>query len=303
MFPAGSKKKVIRKIVKKKPASSAPSTPAQSEGTLPYTTSFGSLQGNTDGADHYTGGYSQWREEQPDLWPSWQWPPYGWRPSQYQNAFWDENNPYHQYRYYNWDGSSPEPATPKGKQPELRSPDTQSTLLSRSTSSLSQEVQLATEQLQRCTTAQQLDFEQHVTEAGGPTQHPAVETPATAGGRDQREGPNVETPGGGGEEPRPEVPSGQNQVPPAGGNQEPPPHAQGEGNQPQNPNQPSAQPAGVGGTGEIPAESQHEVEMTADQLANVETRKKAAHARYMRYFRSIRSLILGVNAILVSYNS
>ena len=120
-------------------------------------------------------------------------------------------------------------------------------------------------------------------------------------GGSEREGPTVETPGGGGEEgPPPEVPSEQNQVPPIGGNQEPLQHAAGGGNGPQNPNQPGAQPAGVGGTPEIPAESQQEVEMTADQLANVETRKKAAHARYMRYFRSIRSLIFSINASLVS---
>ena len=233
--------------MKRKPASPAPSTPAQSEQTLPYTTTHDPFPEQHEWADHYTGGYSQWREEHPELWPNWQWPPYGWRPSQYQSAFWDENNPYRHYRYYDWDANPP-PTTPQGKCPELRSPDTQSTLLSHSNSSLSEEVRDATEQLQRCTTAEQLTFQQRMCQAGEGTEHPTVETPADAGGGDQREGPTVETPGGGGEEgPPPEVPTEQNHVPPVGGNQEPLQQAAGGGNGPQNPNQPGAQPAGVGG--------------------------------------------------------
>ena len=114
----------------------------------------------------------------------------------------------------------------------------------------------------------------------GGAKGPTVETPAVAGGGDQ--------------------PQEVNQAPPVGSNQEPPPQASGGGNEPHNQNQPAAQPAGEGGTGEIPAESQQEMEMTEDQLANVELRKKAAHARYMRYFRSIRSLILSINTTLVS---
>lgn len=83
---------------------------------------------------------------------------------------------------------------------------------------------------------------------------------------DQREGPTVETPGGGGEEgPPPEVPSEQNQMPPGG-------VIRNLCNKPQvgkratEPKPTWSSACRCGGTPEIPAESQQEVEMTADQL-------------------------------------
>ena len=191
MFPTGRRRKVFRKIIKRKQGSPAPNTPTPSEQTLPYTATLESFPGQQEWANYYTGGYSQWREEQPDMWSQWQWPPHGWQPSKYQDAYWDESNPYHKYRYYKWD-TSPEQATPEGKRPELRSPDTQSTLITRSSSGVSTEVEEAMEELQRCTTAEQLTFEQRMAEAGERPEHPTVETPEVPTGG--AKGPTVETP-------------------------------------------------------------------------------------------------------------
>ena len=50
----------------------------------------------------YTGGVSQWREYDEDNWKYWDWPPHGWRPSEYHDAYTNKASPYYRYNHYEW---------------------------------------------------------------------------------------------------------------------------------------------------------------------------------------------------------
>ena len=104
--------------------------------------------------DYYQGGYSQWREyETESAWNSWDWPPAGWRPSEFQNCYWDESSKYYRYNNVQWgsdnshDRHTPEP-TKVDTPPEAYA----DTYVVRGQSFLD-------EQLQRCKTGDQEHFQ------------------------------------------------------------------------------------------------------------------------------------------------
>ena len=86
--------------------------------------------------DYYSGGVSQWREDDEANWDNYDWPPCNWRPYSWQNASWDRSSAYYQYNDYDWNHEKQKktsaPVTPAKVQPEA-SPT--STDLSRSGSS------------------------------------------------------------------------------------------------------------------------------------------------------------------------
>ena len=93
-------------------------------------------------------------------WKHWDWPPRDWRPSKFHASYWDTSSRWHDYNTYNWEQSPVEcpPCTSPASRPTLLlSPDsdaTKSLASQRSHSSMSLEVDAVTEQLQRCTTGE-----------------------------------------------------------------------------------------------------------------------------------------------------
>ena len=61
-------------------------------------------------SDQYAGGVSQWREECEELWDNWDWPPQGWFPNSWQRASWDPSSSYYKYNKRDWE-KQPEPQT------------------------------------------------------------------------------------------------------------------------------------------------------------------------------------------------
>ena len=57
-------------------------------------------------ASHYDGGSSQWREEAEEQWSEWDWPPRDWRPNTWQKAWWDKHSDYYRYNHYDWNRES-----------------------------------------------------------------------------------------------------------------------------------------------------------------------------------------------------
>lgn len=81
---------------------------SSSQDTLPDSDSVHSISSPTSVApseyeNAYTGGYSQWREyENEDAWDMWDWPPYGWRPSAHHRSYWDSSSNYYRFNDYKW---------------------------------------------------------------------------------------------------------------------------------------------------------------------------------------------------------
>lgn len=290
---------LVRKVIKKKKTSTGlvavPSTPVEPEqkatcpatpveydkvpGT-PSTLPYGRFQSHAVLLDHdqhhYDGAYSQWREEAPDMWHLWDWPPKGWRPSKWQRSYWDSSDPYYGYNTYTWDReewwnpSSEEPSTsgtetqtPPPGPGQLRSPDTVSTLLSRSDSELAR-VNETIDGLQRANTVEQVTFEQKLNQAAEPS-------PGEGQGNLGEEAKESEV-----------EPDDRKQNGTAPSHEAPaPPKKDNKGQQQV---EPSAS-----------QEADAEAQITEEQLKDHEKRRKAAKARYMRYYRSIRSQSLSVN--------
>ena len=133
-------KKILKKVKKAKIDDQLAGKPTPPEVQVDLTKEDGHEPSKVQG-DHYNGGWSQWREEAEDNWSKWDWPPQGWRPQKWHAAYYDVNNPYHHYRYYNWDNhdgnEAPPPSDGKEGSPpstpstgtRLTSPDSQSTLV------------------------------------------------------------------------------------------------------------------------------------------------------------------------------
>ena len=113
-------------------ASASPHTPTPS-------TSPGVSASSGAGA----GGYSQWREESEweDHWNQWDWPPHeSWTPQPWQQSHWDRSS-----TWYKWNRHAASPVTPT------------TVAYSRQSSRSMHDVDIS-EDLRRCTTADQVSF-------------------------------------------------------------------------------------------------------------------------------------------------
>jgi len=185
----GCKRKVIkvRKVIKKKKSSPAgeresssepiPTTPAASVASTRLSSPSSTATPSQE--DYYQGSWSQWRNE-PEYegqWDKWQWPPAGWRPSRFHEAFYDQSSQYYRYNTFDWDTwdrkqktidlwGTPTEAAPTTPHAPTKSGEPISQL-----SRGSSEVSLVRQQLQRCSTSDQLaaNLQNRLDEAEGDT--------------------------------------------------------------------------------------------------------------------------------------
>ena len=210
-------------------------------------------------SDHYDGGYSQWREYDEASWDRWDWPPRDWRPEAFQEASWNKDSAYYHYNTYDWQkGSTTTPPT--------------STPSSKYSRSFSEDLEDVTNQLMRCNTGDVSYFSQRLDAVATPTppkdkesveKHTAQEAPAA---------PKEQVYGGGTVAP-----------------------VTGSGGTPGT--EPAAAPKGPSDVLLKDALQELEkaivaevaVELTEEEKAARAEQKRRAHARYMRYYRNIRS--------------
>ena len=210
---------------------------------------------------YYTGGVSQFREYEESNWKYWDWPPHGWRPSKHHDAYWDTSSYYYRYNHYDWKWPCDQVQDTPFKQ---TSPQTVR-------SDSLEEVEHAARVL-RATSGQLI-------EAPGamPSSHQVVHGAPEAG--------NVIPPVA---EPKvnPSDPAPVTQTvgtPEVAGAKPAPPVAQNA-----NPSAKDAQVA-AGTLSQENATDQSKDTLTEEMKMALAKKRLAAHARYMRYFRSVRS--------------
>ena len=291
--------RVVRKIVKKRKVSGA-STPKSDTASAPPTPSTLPYGPSRMPDEHQDGGWSQWRNYQEDLWGQWDWPPKGWRPEPHHRAYWDKSSPYYRYNTYDWDQQngekwdSPEQvsSTPS---PKIRSPDSVTTLLqSQSTSDLSSVVRETADGLLRSSSIDQLNLEARLNEAANAaasnssnaepeTAHEAEKKANKQNEKGQnKEGQNKEDQNKEGQNKEDQNKEGQNKEGQnkEGQNKEGQQDKEGQNKEGQKTEEAAPHPG---------QECQQAIKLSEKELKKIEERKKAAHARYMRYFRSVRS--------------
>ena len=285
----------MKRIVKKKRAKfdeqpdAKPTPPEQVD--LTQEDDHGSSQGQRD---HYSGGWSQWREDAEDKWNQWDWPPQGWRPQKWHAAYYDVNNPFHHYRYFDWDWDSKSndcvsgsngqeqspPSTPSTGH-RLTSPDSQSTLLE------SESRDTLDYTFERMNTGDMMSLDAKFQEAAQEAE--TGNDTKDLGGNDRNQEPKDLTPNKPNEndpktEEQAEVKKEAKESEDAK-NEKP---KEDNGKEPKNEGKPAQQqppPPEVA----IPEESQQaQAELEAKRREREEMKKKA-HARYMKYYRAVRS--------------
>ena len=210
----------------------------------------------------YDGAHSQWREHAEDSWQHWDWPPKGWRPSEWHDAYWNQKSQYYAYNSWDWNEraskgayATPSPkATPSTTPPYSRqsSLDVEEALVQ--LKGLSLEAQFS-----RANTG---DLVVQTTEDGADQGKPQDAKPEGAGkSGDPKKSEEPKKPEGPSEDPKKteELKDDQKGKTEAGE----------DGAKTEDPN-----PEGVD---------------VSDADPEVAKKKKAALARYMRYYRSIRS--------------
>ena len=214
---------------------------------------------------YYTGGYSQWREYEEDRWDEWDWPPRDWRPSEWHDCYWNKSSHWYRYNHKDWGAAFHSP--PPNPNALQRSPCTSS--LTPSLSSGSLEVQEVAGMLRSRTG----DIVPMVVQ---PTEQEQVSGTADGSVENAHKNANEDNTS-----------------------------AKGGGNGTSQ----TEKTEGPGGGGETQNGKAEDSGSTKDpdQVPidpELEKKKKAAHARYMRYYRSIRSHCLSQTfALCVSKHS
>ena len=299
------------------------STPSEAPATVSDSSSPGDSSSNACRAsdsgdwerdaldrDYYEGGWSQWRNEEwaEPQWKNWDWPPAGWKPESYHGAYYDQGSEYHGYRGFDWDQyyDGKKAHASLSKSPTVRySPQSCPSRAS------TEEVLEVQEQLQRANTGDMAD----AMFGGTPMKVDSVKEKPTGqeGTRDDKTTPaeahvpNQSQPENTEQAAETNVP---NQSQPeekqtaAGAEAQVPDQSRpGQDNTPTPANTQAPDPSTQGGTPPNPAETQVTAPGNSDAAdqsrqdtapegeveTELERRKKDAHARYMRYFRNIRS--------------
>ena len=238
---------------------------------------------------YYEGGVSQWREEPQyeQMWSQWDWPPRDWRPSNFHEAFWNADSRWHVYNNYDWNQYSWKEPTEKKPYGDYYTPGresdataTPSSEFNRSFSrSSSLELEEVTAHLQRCTTGEivESEFNKRLAEA--------VDVPS---GGHLKDGNGENKPKGKGDEAE--------ETKGVAGNDEKKEDKEEKDSQKVN-------------TEKKEGEEENKEKKDCQQVNNEkkdgaenskeeEERKKKAHARYMRYYRNIRSASLSFSMLL-----
>ena len=217
--------------------------------------------------DHSDGGYSQWREYAEDQWHTMDWPPKGWRPSPWQAAYHDPNSRYYGYNWYDWDNK--DWTTPSTDDSSQKSPGTQSTI--QDTQTVSSEDGIS-QQLHRCDTNEQ--------------QTPQLETPKTT--KTDTTPEKMDT--------KQKQRNFQEKMDAAARDSM---HDKKKGEKEKDKGEKEKEPGDEEEEAEsLPQESEDAVAMTEKKAQKLKEKKKEAHARYMRYYRSIRSPCLSYKSKL-----
>ena len=214
--------------------------------------------------EYYTGGVSQWREEAEDRWCEWDWPPHGWQPSSWHDAYWNTASPWYKYNHKEWKWDTNTIQCTPGPTKQPEGHSPPSTLRS-STSSASLEVEGVAEMLRSST-------------------GDIVPVPQAAGTVPPENGGKV------GDE---SMQKGKGETPPSADGHDTTQNGQSGGDNPGT--KKSEDGKADTDTKDIPSEDA--------KAAELEKKRKAAHARYMRYYRNIRSVGLNLLLCVVRFDS
>ena len=276
---------------------------SDSQSTVPWHAEGGGMPQHTDRRDlddYYTGGVSQWREYEESKWDDWDWPPYGWAPSEYHNAYWDPSSYYHQYKYKDWDQrrTHSQPGTPLS----VRSSHTDELAWAQSV------LRANSAELRNLDSFDEPKDPSHVNASPQVAVAPQQPQPAPVGDPSaQCNAPKANTPS--------------HDAPPQGLNKtdqpEKPPDIPAEsretqaqadtsgarsnaaGSQSMDPTDQEKKTADVGnGEHKDKGEKTEAEKKTDEEINKMSEKKKKAHARYMRYWRNIRSVELRAGIIL-----
>ena len=253
--------------------------------------------------DHYMGGVSQHREDEEWLWDQWDWPPQGWRPNTWQTCYWDNKNKYYGYHDYDWQRTPESQIRRNNTPPEIWSNGEQSQssielekisdVLKRANTGdirapsprvMETAFKAAAEETKQDTQGKDRDMNDEANNSK-PKQDPlAVKSNEQQTQKEEKDSKKKENQDNENKENAPpkETENKENAPPKKTENME---------NAPPNEKEPEKEKEKANEK-EQKDEKERNPEVDKAQAA-LEKRRREAHARYMRYYRSIRSQVLG----------